>query len=184
MNILEGKALIKRSHWQKVRKRSGISGKYYFNDWPGTGDPQTHSLIRPCHQSTPAQAKEASAKLGRLSQGLTITKAGIAVKVLATDKLEAKKLMDPDYAATVGDDLLGLVPEDGYYFQAMGVPYDFRDKGTATQLIIPPRRLFDEETKEFVTYPKWNCEPITKLEGGTFGTKTCWYELYVTLTPN
>ena len=169
INILEGKALVKRTCLQQLRKRSGL-GKYYFNLWPGTGNPKDFAILRPCPQSTVAQARTASAKLGSRSQGLTLTKTGVAVKVLAEDALAAKKVLDPEYAAAVGDQLLGLAPEDGYFLQAMGVPFPFRDIDIATKLVIPPKRTSTQEDG-IVDHPRWNCEPITRLEGGSYGTK-------------
>ena len=89
INTMEGKALIKRILMEQLRKRSGL-GKYFFKDWPGSGNPKD-SILRPGPLATIAQARAASAKLGQLSQGLVLTKTGVAIKVKVIDTLAAEK---------------------------------------------------------------------------------------------
>ena len=55
--------------------------------------------------------------------------------------------------------MLNLPQEDGYFYKAMGVPFEMDDLNTAKSLAIH-------------TFAKtWRCEPLTRIPGGKFGTK-------------
>jgi hypothetical protein len=158
-----GLAKVQAAKIDEVWKKSGHGGievralgkeKFYFLPLPGT--------------TTWAEARAKSTLLGALAYGTVTVKNGFAVRVHPERKVEAEKLLNPEYADLLGDDLMTLPKHDGVRLRISGVPRAMDDATLVQKLTMETLQGW------------WKCKPQGAEKSTTPGRKTI---IAVALTP-
>ena len=137
-----------------VKKRSG--GKGLVINLKGYDD-STQVIPMP-RAADLAAARAAAERLGNLALGVVTTAMGWAVRLPKGEdlRLEAKALLDPDVAKTVGANLMAMNTDSGSHYIAKFVPDDV----TFIQLTELLQRTFG-----------WETRPAKQLNNSKKGTK-------------
>ena len=117
----------------------------------------------PIHLPPATTSQEARAKaqlLDSLAFGVVTTRNGYAIRVLPEHRVQADKILNPEYTELIGDALLTLPKGDGLKIEIVGVP---RHMDNAT--------LVRQLTMTTLTEP-WKCKPTGTIKSTTYGRKT------------